>query len=67
MMSSKILDALAGLIAAWGLMLLMTLFSVLVKVLMVAYIMLQFGHAYAINDNGIDPNTGVPYANEAIK
>ncbi len=66
MLSSKILDALVGLMAAWGLVLLITLFSVLSKLVMVGFAMDQFGHGYAMNDNGIDPNTGVQYAQEAI-
>lgn len=52
--------------STWGLVLILHLFAALVKVIMVAAVMIQFGLGYAMNDNGTDPNTGVPYANEAI-
>ena len=66
MLSSKILDALVGLMSAWGLVLILHLFAALVKVIMVVSMMIQFGLGYAINDNGLDPNTGVQFAQEAV-
>ncbi len=58
-------DLITGLIAAYGLSIMVGVFVTLLKAFAASVVLINFGHAYSLNQYGIDPNTGTPYAQEA--
>nr|NNM90113.1 hypothetical protein [Bacilli bacterium] len=60
-------DLIAGIIAAYGLDLLLGIFSMLLKSFIATVTIVNLAHAYSTTLNGIDPATNVGYATEAAQ
>ena len=58
-------DLVIGIIAAYGLSISMGVFVTLLKAFAASVVLINFGHAYSLNQYGIDPGTGTPYVQEA--
>ena len=62
-----VFDLLAGILAVYGLDVLMSVFAVLLKAFAASVIIINFAHAYSVTNGGIDPATNIPYSTEAAQ
>ena len=60
-------DMVAGILAAYGLVIIMAIFGVLLKAFVASSMVINFAHAYSMNQFGIDPATNVSYSIEAAQ
>lgn len=60
-------DLLAGILAAYGLDIIITIFATLLKAFVASVVLINYGHAYSMQQNGIDPQTSTPYVQEATQ
>lgn len=60
-------DMVAGILAAYGLVIIMAIFGVLLKAFVASVMVINFAHAYSMTQLGIDPATGVSYSTEAAQ
>jgi hypothetical protein len=60
-------DMVAGILAAYGLVIITAIFGVLLKAFVVSVMTINFAHAYSMTQLGIDPATNVSYGTEAAQ